>query len=291
MGDQVGAAVTSRVNVYMPLVIGDYVKDTLDLTTEEHGAYFLLLISMWNAGGELPDDPQRLAALAKVSRKRWPVLWATIGRFFMPAGDGKVTQKRLKGELEAARGRSRVASVKGKRGNDLRWSGHRSSDPPAIPQRSQGDRSSSSSSSSGREEEKRSGSLRDPSPPLAAGEAEKVRAVFGHYRLFHPRAFPDPKPAGKEWRLIKSRLAEGHGVDDLKTCIDGYHRSPFHTGENERGAKYLDLELMVRDGSHVAKGIDMADQRAGPVLTPKETKGVRAGLSWLERTKEPDAEP
>ena len=52
------------------------------------------------------------------------------------------------------------------------------------------------------------------------------------------------------------------------------HMSPHHLGQNDRGTKYLDLELFVRDGSHVARGLEFlakppislvrADGRAGP---------------------------
>jgi hypothetical protein len=85
---------------------------------------------------------------------------------------------------------------------------------------------------------------------------------------------------------VRDRLREGSTVEDLKTAIDGYHRSPFHCGENERGQRYLDLTLIVRDGSHVAKGIEYAQQRDGPMLSEKERRGVRAGLSWLEWRKQ-----
>ncbi len=84
--------------------------------------------------------------------------------------------------------------------------------------------------------------------------------------------------------MVKARLADGHSPADLCQAIDGYHRSPFHCGENDRGTRYLDLALIVRDGSHVAKGIELATTRAGPVLSEKAQRGVRASVAWLERT-------
>jgi hypothetical protein len=122
-----------------------------------------------------------------------------------------------------------------------------------------------------------------PVPPRTEPRGDEVRAVFDHYRTHHPKAHPRPRSNMQEWRKIRARLEEGHSVPDLVQAIDGYHRSPFHLGENDRGQPYLGLELIVRDGSHVAKGIELAQQRAGPVMSEREQRGVRAGLSWLER--------
>jgi len=91
--------------------------------------------------------------------------------------------------------------------------------------------------------------------------ADSIRLVFDHYRKLHPRAFRDPQPGTKEWRLIRDRLKEGTTVEELFLCIDGYHKSPYHTGQNDTKTRYLDLELFVRDGSHVSKGIELASEK------------------------------
>jgi len=117
-------------------------------------------------------------------------------------------------------------------------------------------------------------------PDSAEPIGKQIAAVVEHYCGYHPRA----KPGEKERKAIRARLGDGYSVQDLRDCIDGYHRSPFHCGENDRNQKYLDLELFMRTGSHVAKGIEYADARGSPVLGAKEAKGVRAGMAWLERT-------
>lgn len=56
---------------YMPLFCGDYLGDTRHLTTEQHGAYLLLLMIMWRSDGFLPDDDRRLAQYAGLSPAKW----------------------------------------------------------------------------------------------------------------------------------------------------------------------------------------------------------------------------
>jgi uncharacterized protein YdaU (DUF1376 family) len=93
----------------MKLWVGDYIGDTLHLTAEEHGAYLLLLMSMWKQGGYLPDDKIRLCRIAKVHPPRWARVFESIRPFFQ-FEDGRITSKRLLMELENARHKSRSCS-------------------------------------------------------------------------------------------------------------------------------------------------------------------------------------
>ncbi|AZB63879.1 DUF1376 domain-containing protein [Cereibacter sphaeroides] len=86
---------------YMPLYIGDYLSDTTDLSTEEHGAYLLLLMAMWKKGGHLPNNPAKLAQICRVTPRRWPQVWAAIEQFFVME-DGTVTNDRLRSARENA---------------------------------------------------------------------------------------------------------------------------------------------------------------------------------------------
>lgn len=101
-----------KVDYYLPWYVGDYLADTADLTCEEHGAYLLLLGSMWRAGGRLPCDHDRLARIAKLTRKRWDATWATLARFF-ELDSGHIAQRRLSAELKKARHRKQQATING----------------------------------------------------------------------------------------------------------------------------------------------------------------------------------
>lgn len=78
---------------YFKLYFSDLAGDTLHLTTEQIGAYVLLLGAMWNAGGKLPNDPAMLARIARVSPKRWAKVWPGLMPFF--EFDHEVTHRRM----------------------------------------------------------------------------------------------------------------------------------------------------------------------------------------------------
>ena len=147
-----------------------------------------------------------------------------------------------------------------------------------------------------RREEERREEKTDPARPaspaglfltLPEGSAQvdsrtlEICAVFAHYRTYHPRSFPKPTSKAKEWTKIRERLAGGHSVADLKAAIDGYQASPWHRGQNDASREYLQLEMMVRDDSKVAAGIELAERHRGgaPLLAPPQRKSAAEQLA------------
>ena len=51
----------------MPLYVGDYLADTVQLNGVESGAYLHLLLCMWRAGGSLPNDDAKLSRFTKLT--------------------------------------------------------------------------------------------------------------------------------------------------------------------------------------------------------------------------------
>jgi uncharacterized protein YdaU (DUF1376 family) len=81
----------------MKLYVADYLGDTGALTAIEHGAYLLLLMGMWRAGGKLPANDEKLARLARCSPEEWEAIKATILGLFRRRG-ARLSHKRVTAE-------------------------------------------------------------------------------------------------------------------------------------------------------------------------------------------------
>lgn len=87
----------------MPLFTDAYLGDTTHLTTIEHGAYLLLLITSWRArGNTLPDNDRMLARYAKCTMGQWARIRPILEPFFSISSDGWV-QGRLMDEAAHVR--------------------------------------------------------------------------------------------------------------------------------------------------------------------------------------------
>lgn len=81
----------------MPMYWDAYLADTTHLTTEEHGAYLLLLAAMWRRNGSVPDDDRDNARILGLTPAKWRKVKArlvsTIAGFRIE--DGRITQEKL----------------------------------------------------------------------------------------------------------------------------------------------------------------------------------------------------
>lgn len=126
-------------DAWMPLWIGSYLADTGRFTTEQHGAYLLIIMDYWREGPP-PNDDDILACVAKVSPAQWKKIGPAIKAKFK-AIDGVLHHKRIDEELANAKTRAEAASKKAKAAADARWkdkpkkcSKHAPSMPDALPE-------------------------------------------------------------------------------------------------------------------------------------------------------------
>ena len=108
--------VTARPDTWMPLYIGDYLADTRRLKAAEHGAYLLLIMEYWQAGG-LPDDDRQLARIACMTDREWKIARPIIEKRFQPGW----RHKRIDAELAKAAVMSKKRASAGKAGAAARY--------------------------------------------------------------------------------------------------------------------------------------------------------------------------
>lgn len=110
----------------MPLWISDYLRDTRDLTLEEHGAYLLLLMHYWERKCEMHYDLERLTRAINAPERSLNLVRGVVERFFTVDPDQRLHHTRAdhewdyvtaKVEQRRAAGRKSAESRRKARGN------------------------------------------------------------------------------------------------------------------------------------------------------------------------------
>jgi uncharacterized protein YdaU (DUF1376 family) len=71
-----------KTSTWMPIYIGDYLKDTMHLSAEEHGAYILLIMHYW-VNGPIKNDEQYMLTVARIKPSRVSrKTLSTVSKFF-----------------------------------------------------------------------------------------------------------------------------------------------------------------------------------------------------------------
>jgi uncharacterized protein YdaU (DUF1376 family) len=127
--------------------LGD--KNTIPMTTLEHGAYFLLLLHCWEEDG-LPGDLGDLADMARLSVEDFTSMWGRRLKKCFVWNDKKNVYEnpRLLKEIKKQKAWKKKKSDAGKQGADKRWhqTGNGDGTAMALPSTAMANDSSSSSS-------------------------------------------------------------------------------------------------------------------------------------------------
>ena len=93
---------------YIQLYVADYLADTAHLSTEENGAYLLLIFNYWQRGKALNNANERLATICRLGPDAWARAKAVIAEFFDIDGD-VWTHRRIEADWEAVASKSQKA--------------------------------------------------------------------------------------------------------------------------------------------------------------------------------------
>jgi uncharacterized protein YdaU (DUF1376 family) len=104
---------------FMPLYTSDYMGDTRHLSTEQHGAYLLLLMHSWSRGGRLPNNGPTLARIAGLSARRWKAISGDVLAMFEEDG-AEIYSKRLTFEHTKATSKTESRVNAGRRGGQAK---------------------------------------------------------------------------------------------------------------------------------------------------------------------------
>lgn len=107
---------------WMPLYVGDYLSNTMHLTTEQHGAYLLLIMAYWDKGTALPNDDDKLSSICKMSKKVWLKNRSILEEFFDTNSDKELwVHSRIESEISDGNKRRELSTLRGVAGAKARW--------------------------------------------------------------------------------------------------------------------------------------------------------------------------
>lgn len=238
----------------MQLYVADYLGDTRHLTTEQHGAYLLLLMTMWRADGRLPNDDRKLARIAGCTASRWAKICDDVLAFFEVDGDD-LTNKRLMFELKKASEKSIKRAEAGTKGGEAKSLKNKAADVAngsVLPR----DTRAGYQISEPDKDIAPKGACRPKADPLPISEAfDRWNELASRKRLPVAVALTDLRR-----KQIKARLAEA-GLAGWSEALAAVEASPHCLGENDRGWR-ADIDFVcqpksfnkLREGSYAAKG-------------------------------------
>lgn len=106
-----------KPDTWMPLYPGDYLRDTMHLDAEGHGAYLLLILAYWSNGGPIPANEDWLRNVCRVREASWMRIKGMVLPFFKEEA-GTLRHKRVDDELAKAQSITEARSRAGKLGSN-----------------------------------------------------------------------------------------------------------------------------------------------------------------------------
>jgi uncharacterized protein YdaU (DUF1376 family) len=190
-----------KTDIWMPVFIGDYLADTMHLSTEQHGAYLLLLFHLWRRGS-LRDEDAVLAQISGLGESAWKQHRGVLAEFFKVHG-GLWQHARVEKERARVAATTQSKAKKAKLAASSRWG---KNDASSNAQAMLGDADSDSESESDLKTFPRRPEERPQVPPLRS-----CGAPVGMTSLF------DQEEVSSELELLSSQEFSASGKELLSS--------------------------------------------------------------------------
>jgi uncharacterized protein YdaU (DUF1376 family) len=245
---------------YMKLYVADYLGDTHHLSALEHGAYLLLLMGMWRAGGKLPADDGKLARVARCTPEEWAQVRETVLEFFRRRG-GVLTHKRIAQEMakyETVSLKRAEASKEGVAAKRRKNSGLASPNG-----------ADDANHLVAKPEPEPKGEEEPPNPPQAGGMPDDVETAFRMWNTLAVRLDLNiAKTLDRGRRRAIARALEAGGIGGWSEALAGVERSAccrgLKPGQNGMTLK-ADLTFVCRNFARLREGFYGYDAPAAPL--------------------------
>jgi uncharacterized protein YdaU (DUF1376 family) len=236
----------------MPFFVGDYLSATTRLTTEQHGAYVLLLLDYWK-NGPPPNDDAVLAQIARMSASVWRKARPALIGFF-DVQNGQLIQKRVERERQRAAenvekrskaGKASAAARADKQQTSNKKSTHVETHVEANGQ--QNGRPLPSPSPCSNEQVISSNEDLSAEPTDAPVTEDEVLEAWQD-RMVPLGYAAIRKLTPERRRRLKARIREYPDLDDWQRAFSALERSTFLKGDNDRGWR-ADFDFLLQPKS------------------------------------------
>lgn len=222
---------------YFKYYIGDYLADTAHMSTIEHGAYHLLMLSYYYTKSPIPDDDKRLATITKMSLKGYRRIKSTLSQKFT-VKDGFWYHNRIEKELIKYEENAVKKRLAGQIGSEKRWKNSDSICHFSVIAEPLKNHSKSEVRRQKTEESKEKNIMSgkpDPDPKFLKNQELKKQAVeiLDFLNLMANRKY---RPVKTNLKLIMARLSSGADFQDCKSMIA---RKVSQWGKDSKMVDYL----------------------------------------------------
>ena len=225
----------------IPLFGDAYLADTTHLTTEEHGAYLLLIMASWRQENcDLPLDDRKLARIVGMTTRKWASIKPTIMEFWT-VENGRMFQARLRKERAFVRQKSEA----NRQNADARWAKQVNENKPNGGMRPQCETDAPSPSPSPSQERvEPKGSCASGDAPLTVAElVEDWNGLAEQLGLSKVAKLTDSRK-----RRAQARLRQYPELGAWQQAFATIRATPFLLGDNKTGWR-ADFDFLLQDKS------------------------------------------